>query len=76
MRQALTLLRDGGVTIKLRKCSFTEEKIEHLGQVTGPGGLEIADITTPVIKELKVAGNKMNLWLNCELSNVLCHFVL
>lgn len=57
VRQVLTLLRNAGVTLKLRKCEFFTNSIDFLGHVIRPGQLEVSSHTVDVIRDLKPPTN-------------------
>ena len=39
IRIVLSLLREAGMTIKLRKCYFLQQRVEYLGHIVAPGQL-------------------------------------
>ena len=41
--QIMTLLRDAGITLKLKKCEFFKDRVTYLGHVVSPGKLSVAD---------------------------------
>lgn len=45
----LTLLRQAGLTIKLKKCYFLHERIEYLGHAITPGELRVASKTVTAV---------------------------
>lgn len=45
LRQIITLLRDSGVALKLKRCLCLAEKIDHLGHVICIGRLKISSTT-------------------------------
>lgn len=57
----LSLLMGTGVTLKLKSCPFSTNKIDFLGHVIRPGRLEVANRTTDGICDLKEATTKTEL---------------
>lgn len=53
VKRVLSILRDAGATLKLKKSSFSADKIEYLGDDIPARRLEIATRTTETIKGLK-----------------------
>lgn len=53
LRQALTLYRKAGVTLKLNTCSFFDEKIKYIRQIIRPRRLKLSEATTAVVRKLK-----------------------
>ena len=49
--EVLTLLREAGVTIKLSKCFFFEDKVDYLGHVISPGRLSVAAKNKDAIRD-------------------------
>ena len=49
--QVLTLLRKAGVTLKLSKCKFFQNKVDYLGHIILPGKLAIAQESTEAIRQ-------------------------
>lgn len=50
----LTLLREAGVVLKLKKFALFTNSVDYLGHVIRSGLLEIANHTTVAVGELKV----------------------
>lgn len=74
-RHVLPLLRDVGVTLKLKKCSYYTGTTDYLGHVICLQCLEIATHTTDTIRGLKRPTNIAKLCSYLELWNVFCRFV-
>ena len=47
----LTLLRNAGVSLKLKKCHFFQPRVNYLGNVVLPGKLKGATDTAAAFKE-------------------------
>lgn len=41
----MRFLKDAGVALKLKKCAFFTDAVEHLGNVIKPGKIEISNHT-------------------------------
>lgn len=50
IQKILPLLKDAGITIKLKKCFFYSQTIDLLGHVIALGHLKVAQKTTQAIK--------------------------
>ena len=46
----LTLLRNAGVSLKLKKCQFFRTEVEYLGHVIGPGTLRVSAKSTEALR--------------------------
>ena len=73
--QVLSLLRDAGVSLKLRKCSFFQSRVTYLGHVISPGKLSIADENRDAISEALFPQNITQLRSFLGLCNVFRRFV-
>lgn len=58
LKRALSLLRDKGVTLKLKKCNFFSDKIEYFFHVTRPRQLVAAVIDAGTAESTKVSLGK------------------
>lgn len=75
LRQVLTGLRDAGVTIKLKRRSFFEEKINYLGHVIQPGRQELLEATSTAALELRNPTTQTRLTSFSNLCSVFRRFV-
>ena len=50
--KVLSLLNNAGMTLKLRKCFFLQQRVEYLGHIVAPGQLQVASKTCQAIKEM------------------------
>ncbi len=53
LQDVLRLLEQAGVTLKLKKCRFVCDTVDHLGHVIRPGRLALAKKNTRALKEAK-----------------------
>lgn len=74
-RTVPVLLRKTGVILKLMKCAFSTNKIDYLGQIIRPGGLEVPNNTTDAIRHLKAPTKKTELRIVIGLCSVFCQFL-
>lgn len=51
VQEALHLLQDGGVSLKLRKCSFIQKSVDYLGHVLLPERLAVVKDSTSAIAD-------------------------
>ena len=75
VREVLTLLRQSGITLKLRKCAFFESSVEYLGHVIRPGRLEVANANIESIKKAKIPTTQTELRSFIGMCNVYRRFV-
>ena len=74
-QELLTLLQAAGVSLKLRKCSFSEISVDCLGHVVRPGKLEVAAKNCESIKQAKASANQTELRSFLGMCNVYRRFV-
>lgn len=74
LEQALALLRDAGVLLKLKKCPFFVEKINYLRKVIRPGLLKLYETTTAAVLELRDPATQTELRSFLGLCNVFSQF--
>ena len=53
VEQVLNVLKDAGVSLKLKKCSFFADRVKYLGHVIRPGSLEIDETVTAASRQAK-----------------------
>lgn len=75
LRQFLTLVKNSGITLKLKICSFLAKKGDYLLHVICPSLLEIAKTTTSAIKVLKNQTSETEVRSILSLCNVFRPFV-
>lgn len=73
--QIPALLRDGQITLELKRCSFLAEKTHYFRHVIRPGQMEIAYTTIFASKEVKDTARKTKRRFFFALRNVLRRFV-
>jgi Reverse transcriptase (RNA-dependent DNA polymerase)/RNase H-like domain found in reverse transcriptase len=49
--KALNLLREAGLSLKLKKCLFFSQTVDHLGHVIRPGRLGVAEKNTDALRD-------------------------
>jgi hypothetical protein len=54
MNEVLTLLRDVGLSLKLKKCHFFAETVHYLGHVIRPGRLGVDEKNTEALKKARL----------------------
>lgn len=55
--EVLTLLRDAGVILRLKKCAFFQQIVQHLGQQTTPGKLSVLEASTRALRDARYPGS-------------------
>ena len=73
--EILTLLRKAGVTLKLRKCSFFQDRVNYLGHVVSPGKLAVASENRDAIHEAEFPRDMTQLRSFLGACNVFRRFV-
>lgn len=73
--QALTILDNARLTVKLKKCSFFPEIIDYSRHVIRSGRLEVSDDTAKAIKELQDRITQTEVSSFLGLGNVFLRFV-
>ena len=53
VREVLTVLKEAGLSLKLKKCKFFATSVDYFGHVTRPGQLEVATKNTEAVKRFK-----------------------
>jgi len=71
----LTVLRQAGVTLKLRKSEFFRKSVNYLGHTIRPGRLEILESGTEALREAKFPKNQTQLKSYLGSCNVYRRFV-
>lgn len=74
VRQALSLLQDVGITLKLKKCNVFTRAFDYFSIVIPPQRLEIAAHTTNAIIKLKPSSNITEFFSFLALCNVFRRF--
>ena len=75
MREVLTVLKEAGFSLKLKKCKFFAKSVDYLGHVIRPGRLEVATKNTEVVKCFKELTTQTELQSFLGLCNVYRRFV-
>ena len=75
VNEILTLLRNAGVTLKLKKCDFFRNKVNYLGHVITPGKLSVATKNMEAFAEAKFPTNITQLRSFLGSANVYRRFV-
>ena len=75
VNEILTLLRNAGVTLKLKKCDFFRNKVNYLGYVITPGKLSVATKNTEAFAKAKFPTNITQLRSFLGAANVYRRFV-
>lgn len=75
LQQVITLLQDRALTLKLKKCSFFKEMVNHLGQVTQLRRLELSKAITVAVRVLTDLLSHSELRPFLGFWNVLCRFI-
>ena len=73
--QVLNLLRKAGVTLKLSKCKFFQNKVDYLGHVLLPGKLAVARESTEAIRQATFPQNPTQMRSFLGSCNVFRRFV-
>ena len=75
VREALRLLRDAGVSLKLSKCAFFDTSVTYLGHVIRPGRLEIEPRNVFAIERARPPQNQTELQSFLGMCNVYHRFL-
>ena len=75
MGGVLTLLRQAGVSLKLRKCEFFQPKVDYLGHVITPGKLAVATENTKAFEHATFPRNVTQVRSFLGAANVYRRFV-
>jgi RNase H-like domain found in reverse transcriptase/Reverse transcriptase (RNA-dependent DNA polymerase)/Integrase zinc binding domain len=75
LADVLDLLRNAGVTLRLKKCHFFKKRVKYLGHIVTPGKLEVDDRNTMAIQMAKIPVNRTELRSFLGLCNVYRRFV-
>ena len=73
--EALTLLGNAGLSLKLKKCHFFAEAVDYLGHVIRPGRLGVAEKNTTALKTAPLPRTQTELRSFLGLCNVYRRFV-
>jgi hypothetical protein len=73
--EALTLLREAGLSLKLAKCHFFKDTVDYLGHVIRPGRLGVAEKNTNALKRATLPRTQTELRSFLGLCNVYRRFV-
>ena len=75
VREILTILKDAGFSLKLRKCSFFAQSVDYLGHVIRPGKIAAASKNTEAVEGFKEPRTQTDLRSFLGLCNVYRRFV-
>ena len=75
VREVLTALRAGGLSLKLKKCTFFSPTVDYLGHVIRPGPLEVAEKNTAALKQAQYPRTQTELRSFLGMCNVYRRFV-
>ena len=75
VRDVLTVLKEAGFSLKLKKCKFFATYVDYLGHVTRPGRLEVATKNTEAVKRFKEPTTQTELRSFLGLCNIYRRFV-
>ena len=75
VHEALTLLRQAGLSLKLKKCRFFSQTVDYLGHVIRPGRLGVAEKNTESLRNAKLPRTQTELRSFLGLCNVYRRFV-
>ena len=75
MRTILGMLKDAGVSLKLRKCHFFQFSVDYQGHVIRPGKLEVSSQTCQAIRQAKAPATQTGFSSFIGLCNVFRRFV-
>ena len=75
VREVLTVLKEAGFSLKLKKCIFFAKFVDYLGHVIRPGRLEVATQNTEALKCFKEPTTQTELRSFLGLCNVYRRFV-
>ena len=75
VREVLTVLKEAGFSLKLKKCKFFAKSVEYLGHVIRSGRLEVATKNTEAVKCFKKPTTETELRSFLGLCNVYRRFV-
>ena len=73
--QVLTLLRQAGVSLKLKKCEFFQPKVDYLCHVINPGKLAVATENTKAFEQAKFPRNTTQVRSFLGAANVYRRFI-
>jgi RNase H-like domain found in reverse transcriptase/Reverse transcriptase (RNA-dependent DNA polymerase)/Integrase zinc binding domain/Chromo (CHRromatin Organisation MOdifier) domain/Integrase core domain len=75
VNEALTLLGNAGLSLKLKKCHFFADTVDYLGHVIRPGRLGVAEKNTEALKTARLPKTQTELRSFLGLCNVYRRFV-
>ena len=75
LKEVLQLLHQAGITLKLKKCQFFQDKVEYLGHIIQPGQLRVNSHTTEGLKHCLPPTNQTELRSFLGMCNVYRRFV-
>ena len=75
MREFLSVLKEAGFSLKLKKCKFFAKSMDYLGHLIRPGRLEVATKNTEAVKCFKEPSTQTELRSFLGLCNVYRSFV-
>jgi hypothetical protein len=75
VNELLTLLRDAGLSPKLKKCHFFAETVHYFGHVIRPGRLEVAEKNTGALKTARLPKTQTEVRSFLGLCNIYRRFV-
>ncbi|CAN8072599.1 unnamed protein product, partial [Agarophyton chilense] len=76
VRDVMKILRDAGITLKLKKSEFFTDSVKYLGHIIRPGQLSINEVRVKSLKEAKHPKTQTELRSFLGLCNVYRRFVL
>ena len=76
VREVLTILKEAGFSLKLKKCKFFAKSVDYLGHVIRPGRLEVATKNTEAVECFKELTTQTELRSFLGFCNVHRRFVL
>ena len=75
VKEVLTALKNTGVRLKIKKCTFFSQNVEYLGQMIKTGRLEIDRTNTASLQGAKISQTRTELSSFLGLCNVYCRFI-
>ena len=69
------LLHNDGLSLKLNKCSFMEDKIEYLGHIITPGRLQVANKVVKAVQGVQLPKSKSDVRSFLGMCNVYRRFI-